>query len=307
MNTLVNRWAASFHGKAVAWVFVLMVCNSQTAELSAQVRADSSPGHRESARANLKSPWERILVIGASASSGFTVSEPLGGPNTKRHSLSTYLDAAVSVPHEPVQNLASSMFFLRPGTFGSQQIERALQARPTLVVAVDFLFWFCYGELPDENARMDRFESGLKMLESLNCPLVIGDIPDASGAINGMLRPQQVPTVETISAVNRRLKTWAAKHPGVVVVSLSNFMGASVANQAINIRGHTVPEGKTRGLLQEDKLHPTPLGAAVLSAAILDAFQATRPPHSADEIRWNPEEIFRLAADPSLRKDAGTQ
>jgi len=233
-------------------------------------------------------------MVGASASAGFTESEPLGGPKTPQYRLSRYLDAALLVAHEPVQNLANAMFFIQPEAAGRYQIDQALEARPTLLVGVDFLFWFCYGEGPTDKDRLQRFEKGLKLLEAVPCPLILGDIPDASGASDDMLPADQIPSAETMSAANRRLKQWAATRRQVVIVSLSGFMRTAMANQALTIHGHTVPEGKTRDLLQSDKLHPSALGSAVLALAILDAFQSGRPAQSAAEIRWNSKEVLRL-------------
>jgi len=240
-------------------------------------------------------------MVGASATAGFTESEPLGGPKTEQYRLSRYLDAALLVAHEPVQNLANAMFFIQPEAAGRYQIDQALHARPTLVIGIDFLFWFCYGEGPTDKDRLQRFEKGLKLLEVVQCPLVLGDIPDASGASNDMLPADQIPSAETMSAANRRLKEWAAARRKVVIVSLSGFMRTAMANQALAIHGHTVPEGKTLALLQSDRLHPSAFGSAVLALAILDAFQSTRPAHFAAEVRWDPKEVFRLDLNPSQR------
>jgi hypothetical protein len=239
------------------------------------------------------------VLVGASASAGFTESEPLGGPKTLQCRLSRYLDAALSAAHEPVQNLANAMFFIQPEASGRLQIDQALKAKPTLVVGIDFLFWFCYGEGPTDNDRLRRFEKGLSLLEAVPCPLILGDVPDASGASNDMLPTDQIPSAETMSAANRRLKQWAATRKQVIIVSLSGFMHAAMANQAITIHGHTVSAGKTRELLQNDGLHPSALGSAVLSLAILDALHAKWPAPSATELRWNPNEVFRLGLNAS--------
>ena len=70
-----------------------------------------------------------------------------------------------------------------------------------LVVGVDFLFWFCYGEGSTDAGRAQRFETGLKLLEQIPCPLVVGDIPDASSATNtGILSIAQVPSGEFLPA-----------------------------------------------------------------------------------------------------------
>jgi hypothetical protein len=168
-----------------------------------------------------ESPWQRVVVVGASASAGFVLSEPFGGTNTARCQLDQYLNAAITPPHAPVKSLATALLFMNPETLGPMQIGAVTNARPTLVVGVDFLFWFCYGEGGTDAARARRLENGLKLLEQISCPLVIGDIPDASSATNtGIISPAQVPGETARRAANRRLREWAAARPGVVVVPL---------------------------------------------------------------------------------------
>ena len=245
-------------------------------------------------------PWGRIVMIGASATAGFTVSEMLGGTNTQLHRLSRYVDAALLAPHEPVQNLAHTLFFMQPEATGQSQIHDAIESKPTLVIGVDFLFWFCYGAQARTDAeRSQRFEQGLKLLESVPCPLIVGDIPDASAAVNGMLSEKQMPSARAMAAANRRLKEWSATRPQVVVVPLAAFMHAAMVNQPLQVSGHTWPAGQTRRLLQDDMLHPSPPGAAALALAILDAFQSTHPHAATNEIRWNSTEVFRLGSKPT--------
>ena len=241
-----------------------------------------------------KPPWGRIVMVGASASAGFTESELLGGPNTAQYRLSRYLDAALLVPHEPVRSLASTMFFLQADAQGRRQIDLAVQAKPTLVVGLDFLFWFCYGGGSTDAERLQRFERGLKLLEPVPCPLVVGDIPDASSAVNRMLAPEDIPSAHAMSAANRRLKEWAALRKQVVVVPLSGFMRAASANRALTTHGRTLAQGQTRALLQEDRLHPSASGCAVLALSRFDTFLTTRLGGSADEVRWDSGEVLRL-------------
>jgi hypothetical protein len=242
------------------------------------------------------SPWSRVVMVGASASAGFVLSELLGGTNTTQCRLSYYLDAAIAVPHQPTMNLANKLFFLGPEAQGPQQIEQAVAAKPTLVVAVDFLFWYCYGQGSTDAERLLRFENGLKLLDSIKCPLVVGDIPDASSATNtGMLSQDQVPSPAVMSAANKRLKEWAASHPQVAIVPLADFMGAVMANRALTVHGQTLAAGKTRAILQDDHLHPNPEGAAILALGILDAFISKHPSGvSTDDVIWNPGEVYRI-------------
>jgi hypothetical protein len=240
------------------------------------------------------SPWERMVMIGTSASAGFVLSEPLGGSNTTQCRLSYYVDAAITAKHAPVTNLASALVFLNPEAFEPVQIAAAAKAKPTLVMAVDFMFWFCYGPADSDAERAQRFENGLKLLEQLPCPLIVGDIPDASAATNtGIIGPEQVPSETARRAANKRLREWAATRPNVVLVPLAEFMRATMANEAIKWRNGSLPAGQTRSLLQDDQLHPTPRGAAVLALAMLNALTIKHPEFSAAEVDWDWQAVLQ--------------
>lgn len=240
-----------------------------------------------------ESPWSRIVVIGASASAGFVLSEPFGGTNTTRCKLHYYLDAAITAPHEPLKNFGTAMFFLSPDALAVQEVTAATNNGPTLVVAADFLFWFCYGEQESDAARARHFEYGLKLLDQIKCPLILGDIPDASSATNsGIIGSEQVPPAPARSAANERLKQWAASHPNVTIVPLAEFMRAVKADEAIKLHTVTLPAGSTRSLLQADGLHPTPRGAAALSLGIWDAYLKAHPRISSKEINWNASDVL---------------
>ncbi|HXI71618.1 MAG TPA: hypothetical protein VNN22_14780 [Verrucomicrobiae bacterium] len=241
-----------------------------------------------------ESPWQRVMVIGASASAGFVLSEPFGGTNTDRCRLNRYLDAAITVPHSPVENLASPLLFMNPEGFAPVQIAAAKNGQPTLVVGLDFLFWFCYGDAASDAERAQRFEGGLKLLEQIRCPLVVGDIPDVSFATNtGIIRIGQVPGEAARQAANRRLQAWAAGRPQVTVMPLAAFMRNTIANRAIAMRGQKMPAGQTRSLLQGDQLHPNPRGAAVLALGALEALSARQAEFPASAVRWNLDEVLR--------------
>ena len=234
------------------------------------------------------------MVIGASASAGFTETEPLGGPHTPQFQLSRYLDAALLTPHEPIRNFANTFFFMQPLAAGRHQLQQAFEAKPAVLIGLDFLFWFCYGQ-GSETERLKRFEQGLKLLEPVTCPLVLGDIPDASGASNRMLSPEEIPSPETLAAANRRLREWGAKRHDVTLVPLASIMRSATLGQALIIHGITVPEGKSRALLQEDRLHPSTLGAAMLALATFDALVSSHKSHKATEVLWDPQAVLRAA------------
>ncbi len=253
------------------------------------------------------SPWQRMVVVGASVSAGFTQTEPLGGSETPRLRLSRYLDAAVAIPHEPVRNFATTLLFLQPEAAARHEIIEAQQAQPTLLFGLDFLFWFCYGQGQNEAGRLHRFDDGLKLLEGFQCPMVLGDVPDASSAVNRMLSPGQIPNPETLAAANRRLKAWAAGRTNVVILPLAAFMRRVLANRAVRVHERWLPKGQTRSLLQADRLHPTPRGAAFLALELLDAFAASLPKPPENQIHWDIDEVLRLGARVSSAPRSGNQ
>jgi hypothetical protein len=259
----------------------------------------------KSPEATEKVPWSRIVMIGASASAGFNESEPFGGPTTSRLRLNRYLDAALVASHEPVRNLASAMFFMQPEQQGQSQSERALQSNPSLVVALDFLFWYCYGDGATDKERLARFDQGLKLLERFRCPLIVGDLPDASAAVERMLTADEIPSPAALTAANRRLKEWAAARKQTVVLPLSAFMRNAMSNKSVTVHGHTLAEGKTRVLLQDDKLHPSAAGCAVLALAIFDSFLSNQSVLSPSDIRWDAKEVYHLAVDPPRAANTG--
>ena len=243
------------------------------------------------------SSFEPLVVIGASASAGFIMSEPFGGPKTSQYRLSRYLDAALLHKGRDAVNLATAPFFLNPDEQGKQQIDHALELQPGTVVGVDFLFWFCYGRSQAETDRPKRFENGLALLDRLKCPVVVGDIPDASTAVGGMLSRAEMPALETIAAANRRLAEWASSHPNVAVLSLSNFMKCCHADRSLTVHGQIWAEGETRKLLQSDRLHPARHGCAILALAVMDALTAQARVLSDPEVRWDANEIYRQVTD----------
>jgi hypothetical protein len=239
--------------------------------------------------------WERVVVIGASASDGFLMAEPAGGPRSPRYRLTTYLDAALDAPHPPIQAFTNRLMFKAPVMIADMEVRGAREAKPTLLIALDFLFWFLYGHIETEDARLASIERGFAFLDEFKCPLVVGDFPDASAAIGTMLRPEQVPHAATRLAANRRLAAWAAERNHVRLVSLSTFMSAAQQNAAYALPSFQWSKGQTRALLQHDAMHPECLGCAALSVGIFEALQGNRPLFPRAHVLWDPLLIRKRA------------
>ena len=201
--------------------------------------------------------FQRVVLLGASATAGFEETEPLGGPKTPQYRFDNYIEAALAGPHEPVATQASALLCFQPEAVMEKQIAATVAARPTLVIGLDALFWFCYGAGLTAEQRMARLEAGLRQLERIDAPLIVGDIPDASRAVGGMLGAAEVPDVPTLARCNERLAAWAASRKNVSVFPLALIMAEAAANEELVLAGHTWEKGKSGALIRGDHLHPS--------------------------------------------------
>ena len=206
---------------------------------------------------------DRIAVIGASASRGF--GSPLG--------LADVLEVAIAGAPGTVLDASDSRLFTDPERRGAALVERALGARPTLVVAIDYLFWFGYGHASSEDERSRRLERGLRLLERFDCDLVVGLLPDMSQAVGLALRGHQVPSASHLAALNGRIRDWAAGRASVRILPLDRLMVDLRERRAIEVGERRVPAGQA--LLQRDQLHPTAEGLAVLAALVFETLGGT--------------------------------
>ncbi len=171
-------------------------------------------------------PFDRIALIGASVTWGFgnQIEIPL---ETYTHhepvDLADIIDVMILKDHEIVVSGGDVAFFRTPRTSGARLAAEAAEAEPTLVLALDFLFWYGYGNRGTDlkshtgaDSRLAMLERGLKELDRFTCPVVVFDFPDMSPAIGIMLSSSQVPTPDELAALNTRLRDWAAERDNVV-------------------------------------------------------------------------------------------
>ena len=235
------------------------------------IAAASLAGAQDSAPAI----FQRIVMLGASATSGFDESEPLGGPKTPQYLFANYIEAALTGAHEPVATQASALLFLQTREIMEKQVAATVAAKPTLVIGLDAMFWFCYGAGMDAGQRTALFDAGLLLLERIDAPLIVGDIPDATKAVGGILGKAELPDPATIEQCNERLKTWAAGRKNVTVFPIARVMSAAAANEEVVLAGHTWEAGKSGALIRGDRLHPSRHALAALAIATLDSSGAS--------------------------------
>ncbi len=225
---------------------------------------------------------KRVAFIGASATAGFGVIaiDPEGKKPLVPIPLSAAFAGALATPVEAV-DFASPFFFMNPGASGLAQIDRALAMEPTLVVAIDFLFWYGYGDddgkggvLKSEDDRLAKLDIGITQLERFpaTVPIVISDFPDMSRAVGKMLSRAQMPKPETLEKLNAKLKEWAASRKNVLQFSLSDLVEKLKSDDVVVIAGMEFKRDRGR-LIQSDDLHPTFRGAIGLSLRVAETLR----------------------------------
>lgn len=239
---------------------------------------------------------ERVVVIGASASAGF------GLPVDLAHAL----DATVVVEHEPILGLGEHWLFASPDAIAEDELEKALAASPTAVVAVDFLFWFGYGFVDQEQDRLMLLERGIAMLERFECPVVVSTFPDMSEAIGKMLWPGQVPSPASFRALNARVQEWVESRSNVTSIELPALVDALKSGKPFDVAGHRWPPSADVELLQADRLHPTIEGLAALACTVTERLVETQQTLDADDVRLDPAEVSAALHERVERQQAET-
>jgi len=254
--------------------------------MAAFAQSPVEPGGARKAAAKTAS-LPRLHVIGASVSGGFR-DGPMAGAAVADEtvSLQQVLKAwcgehARATTHPTMQMMG---MFTNPPQIGSQQVAGAQKAKAAGVLAVDFAFWFAYGYVDGDDeaqARSELLARGLELLDGLTCPLVLGDLPDMTGASPRMLKPAQIPSVALQATLNAQIAAYAKARPHVRLVPLSTLL------RQLKIDGVDLPlqDGPVRAqpgaLLQGDQLHANRLGMAYLGwflqPALRSLFAAEHP------------------------------
>ena len=247
---------------------------------------------------------ERIVVLGASVSDGYGLHPEVGA----RTGFADLVDATILAPHG-VRPATSLFFFTSPDSIAERLVAQARAADPTLVVAIDYLFWFGYGIQESDEARRAHLEKGLASLEAFACPLLLGDLPDMRsasepappGGFPPLLVPEQVPSKELLASLNARIRGWAADRRGVVVVPVAELIARLHAGLATEIRGNRWADGARAKLIGPDRLHPTLAGAIALWIASLDRLVAAREDLDAASFEWDAEAIARRVVESKAK------
>lgn len=239
----------------------------------------------------------RLHVIGASVSAGFRDGPLFGGKEPGDSVTMQQLLKAWCGEHARATTygtLEMMQMFTDPEGLGGKQIASVHKQKPDYVLAIDFPFWFAYGHVRGEEgpARLALLDKGLALLAQIEVPVVIGDLPDFTGAAPRMLRPAQIPTPDVLRALNEKLAKWVAEHANVKQVKLADYVktmkdtGASLPLQSGAL---STPPG---ALLQGDRLHANRLGMAFLGLQLQDALRSLFPEgHALRAQQWTFEQF----------------
>ncbi|MDP7008080.1 MAG: hypothetical protein QGI78_00750 [Phycisphaerales bacterium] len=218
----------------------------------------------------------RVVVTGASVSSGFGVTTPpiKGDFGAYPINMKHIMEGVISSEHEEVKFFGDLLFFKRSKANAKAYIKKIKEYKPTLIVGVDFLFWFGHGTPPDgtdvSTYRMEKLNFALDLLGELKVPIIIGDLPNVRSAIGKMLSANQVPSKELLLLLNKRIHEWGEAHPNVTVVDVFDLSNKLMNDEAITFLGHTWPAGSQSKLLQQDMLHTTFEGTVAASMMVAE-------------------------------------
>ena len=113
--------------------------------------------------------------------------------------------------------------------------------------------------------RLERFEKGLKLLEPFHCPIIVGDLPDASAAVERMLTPDEIPSPTALSAANLTSlanadtntftngTNWSISPTGPTTVNLKGVAIIEDLNGLIRCRGSRNQRGAGFGSARTDR------------------------------------------------------
>lgn len=232
---------------------------------------------------------DRVAIIGASVSSGAGMLYELGAHATLVPILqSAFTPDAWPAGARPPHDGGMFAMFTEPTTLGKIQVQMALATEPTLVIGLDFLFWYAHGFLSDE-WRRGRLEEGLAQLDRFDCPMLIGDLPNIEFALEGkspmtggpLVWPGMLPNADVRAQLNARIHAWAAKRDHVTIAPMESFVAEAYAG----------PDFEE--LIQVDMLHPTVRGALTLLFQSFEKLVAARPELERSHVVWDIEAARR--------------
>lgn len=191
-------------------------------------------------------PLERISIAGASVSAGFG-GVPFGDAFT------------LAAKGSKVDASASTFLFRDPIGDTQRQLAQAAEFKPTVVFALDLLFWDIYGSR--SSAWHEQALAGalaeLDTLRANGAWIVLGDIPLITTASELMLPRESIPDPQTLARANDTIRAWAARER-VLLVPLVEWTEPLRSGADVELPGGEKVAART--LMALDGLHANALG-----------------------------------------------
>lgn len=212
----------------------------------------------------------RVYVIGASFSAGFGHDLPFA---------EALRETLVMPAH--VESVADARFFASPRSNALDHLDAVHGEAASMVVALDYLFWFAYGERSFES-RVRGLLRALALLDTVSVPIWIGDLPDMRGASSMMLPKRWIPPREQLDVLNGMIRLWASERARVRVLPLAAWHERLHAGEAFELRGEEFYFDPLR-VFTWDQLHPSPEGTRLIALLLCQEFEAAFPAFTEDQ------------------------
>jgi hypothetical protein len=282
----------------VACLLTLLPSAARPEAVSPEDPAKAAPQKPEAAL------FARAVVVGHDISGGTGLEKELGAPGT----LADVVQA--SLLFQPKAAVECRPF--AETSVAGTQIKAAIDANATLVIALDYLIPYVYGAPADEAVRGQRVAGALKALEPLQCPIVLGDVPDLRHVL-ALEKPifveAQLPSVEALKTLNETVTAWAQARKELAVIAPVSMVFAQVQKgEGFTIRKNTWPQAWLPDLLQADRVHTRLHGTIALWLAGLDALCTARQDLDPNAFDWNALSIHKkVYAAKSRQREAAHQ
>jgi len=240
--------------------------------------------------------FARIVVLGGDVADGFGLERELGAPG----SLLDVIEASILTPHQPIEKRTA----LWGSTAGLPELVGvAAGAKPTLVVALDYLVASAYFSAENDEQRIAGVDKALQALEVLSCPILLGDVPDLAPAFTAqkpVIDAQHAPSPEGLKTIGAHIEQWSAAHKNVVIAPFAAWMHDVHTEEPFTIRGTTWFKSWISELVQKDRVHPRLQGTISEWLASADALCSARATELAGKtdptkIDWDPRSIYQKA------------
>jgi len=231
--------------------------------------------------------FARAHVLGADLTEGVGLAEQIGAPTT----LADVVDATLLFPRPAIH-----WHTFKSASVAPVQVRAVQDADATLVIALDYLVPFVYSDVENEEARLNGIGTALKLLEPLKGAIVLGEVPDFHATL-GTKKPaftdKQMPSVESLAAVNASVRAWAEKRKNVVVAPLATMYARVQAGESFAIHGSSIPAAWMTELMQADRMHTYSFGSIAAWLTGLDVLCATRRDLDASKFDWSVLSVYR--------------